>query len=167
MKEPLSPSRTKNELWPRRLVASSLRMLPMAALCARGAESYGAPLRGDSARSVKPWGNSRVTPRARSIVFFRACAREDGAVGGGSIVGLRWPQRGKKIRCREFFFGHVGKSSYFCRRTANSKNMKKTDGRPKPRGLKWWVHLIIALLSAIAGALGGMQVVAPAIINIQ
>lgn len=68
MKEPLSPSRTKNELGPRRLVASSLRMLPMAALCARGAESYGAPLRGDSAELDKTWGNSGATPHARSIV---------------------------------------------------------------------------------------------------
>lgn len=82
MKEPLSPSRTKNELWPRRLVASSLRMLFMAALCARGAERYDAPLRGDAARSVKLWGNSGVTLRARSIVYFRVCARVDGAVGG-------------------------------------------------------------------------------------
>ena len=82
MKEPLSPSRTKNRLWPRRLVASSLRMLPMAALYARGAERCGAPLRGDAAGSVKDWGNSGVTLRARSLVFFRVCAREDGDVGG-------------------------------------------------------------------------------------
>lgn len=45
--------------------------------------------------------------------------------------------------------------------------MKKTDGQPEPRGLKWWVHLIIAILSAIAGALGGLQVIAPAITNIH
>lgn len=82
MKEPLSPSRAKNELWPRRLVASSLRMLLMAALCARGAERCRAPLRGDSAVSVKDWGNSGVTPHARSIVYLRVCAREDGDVGG-------------------------------------------------------------------------------------
>ena len=110
MKEPLSPSRTKTELWPRRLVASSHRMLPMAALCARGAESYDAPLRGDAARSVKSWGNSGVNLRARSLVFFRVCAREDGDVGGWSIVGLKWPQRDKKYPPAEFFFGHVGKS---------------------------------------------------------
>ena len=81
--------------------------------------SYGAPLRGDSARSVKTWGNSGVTPHARSIVSFRVCACEDGAVGGGSIVGLKWPQRGKKYPPAKIFFGHVGKSSYFCRRIAN------------------------------------------------
>ena len=125
-----------------------------------------APLRGDAARSVKSWGNSGVTLRARSLVFFRVCARENGAVGGWSIVGLKWPQRGKKYPPAKFFFGYVGKSSYFCRRNANSKNMKKTDGQPEPRGLKWWVHLIIGILSAIAGALGGMQVIAPAITNI-
>lgn len=96
MKEPLSPSRTKNDLWPRRLVASSLRMLFMAALCARGAERCGAPLRGDAAGSGKDWGNSGVTPRTRSIVYFRVCARVNGAVGEGFIVGLKWPQRGKK-----------------------------------------------------------------------
>lgn len=167
MKEPLSPSRTKTELWPRRLVASSHRMLSMAALCARGAESYGAPLRGDAARSVKFWGNSGVTLRDRSIVYLRVCARENGAVGGGSIVGLKWPQRGKKYPPAGFFFGHVGKSSYFCRRIDNLNIMKKTDGQPEPRGLKWWVHLIIAILSAIAGALGGMQVIAPVLTNIH
>lgn len=68
MKEPLSPSRAKNNLWPRRLVASSHRMLSMAALCARGAERYDAPLRGDAAASVKDWGNSGVTLHARSLV---------------------------------------------------------------------------------------------------
>ena len=167
MKEPLSPSRTRKELWPRRLVASSHRMLSMAARCARGAERCGAPLRGDAARSVKYWGNSGVTLRARSLVSFRVCARENGAVGGWSIVGLKWPQRGKKRPPTKLFFGRVGKSSYFCRRNANSKDMKKTDGQPEPRGLKWWVHLIIAILSAIAGALGGMQVIAPAITNIH
>ena len=82
MKETLSPSRTKNELWPRRLVASSHRMLSMAARCARGAERCGAPLRGDAAGSVKDWGNSGVTLRARSLVYLRVCAREDGDVGG-------------------------------------------------------------------------------------
>lgn len=82
MKEPLSPSRTKNKLWPRRLVASSLRMLFMAARCARGAERYDAPLRGDATRSVKLWGNSGVTLRDRSIVYLRVCAHENGGVGG-------------------------------------------------------------------------------------
>ena len=82
-------------------------------------------------------------------------------------MGLKWPQRGKRCPPAEFFFGRVGKSSYFCRRNANSKDMKKTDGQPEPRGLKWWVHLIIAILSAIAGALGGLQVIAPAITNIH
>ena len=126
-----------------------------------------APLRGDAAVSVKSWGNSGVTLRARSIVYFRVCARVNGAVGEWSIVGLKWPQRGEKYPPARFFFGHVGKSSYFCRRNANSKDMTKTDGQPEPRGLKWWVHLIIAILSAIAGALGGMQVIAPAITNIH
>ena len=45
--------------------------------------------------------------------------------------------------------------------------MKKTDGQRYPRGLKWWGHLIIAILSAIAGALGGMQVIAPVLTNIH
>lgn len=45
--------------------------------------------------------------------------------------------------------------------------MRKTDGQNEPRGLKWWVHLIIAILSAIAGALGGLQVIAPAITQIH
>lgn len=141
-------------------------MLSMAARCARGAERCGAPLRGDAAGAVKDWGNSGVTLRARSIVYLRVCARGDGAVGGWSIVGLKWPQRGKKYPPAGFFFGHVGKSSYFCRRNANSKDMTKTEGQPEPRGLKWWVHLIIGILSAIAGALGGMQVIAPVISNI-
>lgn len=44
--------------------------------------------------------------------------------------------------------------------------MKNTEPKPEKFTLKWWVHLIIAILSAIAGALGGVLVIAPAITQI-
>lgn len=43
------------------------------------------------------------------------------------------------------------------------KNSHNGDPAAEKRGLKWWIHLIIAILSAIGGALGGMHVIAPII----
>lgn len=44
--------------------------------------------------------------------------------------------------------------------------MKAENPNPEKGTLRWWVHLIIAILSAIAGALGGVLVIAPAITQI-
>lgn len=44
--------------------------------------------------------------------------------------------------------------------------MKNSEPNPERGTLRWWVHLIIAILSAIAGALGGVLVIAPAITQI-
>lgn len=44
--------------------------------------------------------------------------------------------------------------------------MKSDNPKPERGTLRWWVHLIIAILSAIAGALGGVLVIAPAITQI-
>lgn len=41
--------------------------------------------------------------------------------------------------------------------------MKTDNPKPERGTLKWWVHLIIGILSAIAGALGGSLVVAPVV----
>ena len=41
--------------------------------------------------------------------------------------------------------------------------MKNDNPKPEQFTLKWWVHLIIAILSAVAGALGGALVIAPAL----
>ena len=69
----------------------------------------------------------------------------------------------KKAPPRGFFFCHVEKSLYFCRRKLTNKSMKSENPKPEKGTLRWWVHLIIAILSAIAGALGGALVIAPAL----
>lgn len=40
-----------------------------------------------------------------------------------------------------------------------------SEKQNEKRGLRWWINVVIAVLSAIAGALTGMNVIAPALTN--
>lgn len=46
------------------------------------------------------------------------------------------------------------------------RTQKDTDPTGQPGSLKWWLHIIIAILSAIMGAVGGVLFLAPFFLKI-
>lgn len=52
------------------------------------------------------------------------------------------------------FFCYVGKCSYLCRRKSIKIEYSMANENVDPQKVKKWIAVIIAILSAIAGALG-------------
>lgn len=50
-------------------------------------------------------------------------------------------------------FGRVKNSSYLCRRIQYQITMVSKSSNPNPKPLSWWLQVLIAILSALAGML--------------